>query len=160
MINIRQAKKFCKEDISLIENYEQANNDKTQTWDCHHRDEVKVLPAGMTVLRSRQDLIDNDRYYDCPANELIFMTSSEHRRLHNKVRTFTKETRRKISESKKGKTHSNETRRKMSESHKGKRPKNLDDLHKSQKGKQRTAETRRKISESLKANNKNRKSDT
>ena len=40
MINEGCAKKYCCEDLSLIENYELAINDQTQTWDCHHRGEV------------------------------------------------------------------------------------------------------------------------
>ena len=42
MINVNQAKAYCCEDISLIENYEQALNDKTQTWDCHHKLEIEL----------------------------------------------------------------------------------------------------------------------
>lgn len=83
MINEKLVKQYCKEDISLIENYEIAISDNTQTWHCHHRDEVKVLPSGMRVIRLSQDLIEAGRYYNCPANELIFLTNSEHRRLHN-----------------------------------------------------------------------------
>lgn len=116
MINEKYAKKFCKEDISKIENYDKAVNDTTQTWHCHHRDEVKFLPSGMTVLCSRQDLIENDRYYNCPANELIFLTKSEHRKLHGKYKTT--DHRRKIGEANKNKKLSEETRRKMSESKK------------------------------------------
>jgi len=29
---------FCKDDISLIENYEEAINDENETWICHHKD--------------------------------------------------------------------------------------------------------------------------
>ena len=36
MIN-EGVKKFCNEDISLIENYNKAISDSNQTWDCHHR---------------------------------------------------------------------------------------------------------------------------
>ena len=32
MINARQAHLFCKDDILLIENYDKAMNDTTQTW--------------------------------------------------------------------------------------------------------------------------------
>lgn len=32
MINTAQANKYCKEDISLIEKYQIAVNDNTQTW--------------------------------------------------------------------------------------------------------------------------------
>lgn len=84
MINLRQAKKFCKDDISLIENYDKAIADTTQTWDCHHRDEVKVLPSGIKVIRTAEELIENGRYVSCPANELIFLTHAEHTSLHFK----------------------------------------------------------------------------
>ena len=104
MISEICAKMLCKEDISLIENYDKAINDTTQLWHCHHREEVKVLPSGMTVLRSRQDLIDNDRYYNCPANELVFLTPTEHKSLHSCNRSTS--TIRKIIEANKGKTRS------------------------------------------------------
>lgn len=76
--------KYCKEDISLIENYEKAIADKENMWDCHHRDEVRVLPSGLVVLRTMEELIENGRYYDCPANELIFMKREDHLALHGK----------------------------------------------------------------------------
>ena len=40
MINFEWAKKFCKDDISLIENFDKAISDSNQTWDCHHRREI------------------------------------------------------------------------------------------------------------------------
>lgn len=83
MISESHAKRYCREDITLIENYSEAMNDKSQTWECHHRDEVKTLPSGIVVIRSKQDLLTNGRYYNCPANELIFLTKAEHSRLHS-----------------------------------------------------------------------------
>lgn len=83
MICEKQAKRYCRDSLALIENYDKAINDTTQTWHCHHRDEVKVLPSGIIVIRSTQDLKDAGRYFDCPANELIFLTKSEHRKLHS-----------------------------------------------------------------------------
>ena len=115
-----QAKKYCKEDISKIENYEKAIADKTQTWACHHRDEVKTLPSGIEVKRSIEELIENGRYYHCPANELIFLTQSEHNRLHNVGKHLSEEHKRKLIEANKGKTHSEETKRKIGEASKGK----------------------------------------
>lgn len=105
MICIYAVKKFCKEDPSKIENYDKATADKTQTWHCHHRDEIRTLPSGMTVIRSREELIENGRYYNCPANELIFLTKSEHSKLHNTCRTHTEEAKIKISKSLKGNTY-------------------------------------------------------
>lgn len=100
----RDVKSYCKEDISLIENYDKAINDKEHTWDCHHRDEIRTLPSGMKVYRSKQELIDNGRYYNCPANELIFLTASEHQSLHKTNRT--------------GWTHSEDTKKNMRHPHK------------------------------------------
>ena len=122
MINEKQARKYCKEDISKIENYEKATADTTQTWDLHHRTEI-------WWNCSAKDLIKNECYYHRKACELIFLTPSEHHRLHNKSRTGKKspfygkthsdDTRRKLSESMKGHTVSEETRRKLSEARKG-----------------------------------------
>lgn len=79
-VNVR---KFCNEDIDKIENYDKAITDSSKTWHCHHRDEIRTLPSGITVIRSMQDLKDTGRYYDCPANELIFLTPSEHQKIHH-----------------------------------------------------------------------------
>ena len=117
MINLRAVKEFCK-DYTLIENYEEAINDKTQTWICHH-----ILGE----ILSREQLLDHDFYYDVPACMLKFVTKREHKQIHQNGKHLSDETRRKISESMKGKssprkgvTLSDETRKKMSESHKGK----------------------------------------
>ena len=40
MINEYQAKRYCKEDLSKIENYDKAIADTSQIWDCHHRTEI------------------------------------------------------------------------------------------------------------------------
>lgn len=121
----RNAQKYCCEDLSLIENYELAKNDpKPKKWCIHHRDECKVLPSGIIVRRTPEELIENGRYYNCPANELIFLTQSEHWKLHhkmgsidyNKVATNTKEAMKTISKDKlaywKGKTQTVEQKQK------------------------------------------------
>ena len=100
MINKKNVNTYCSEDISLIENYEQAINDKTQTWDCHHR---KETDENISV----PELIKLDLYFNRPANELIFLTPTEHRSLHTYL-TF------------KGKPKSKEWKKKMSEANKGK----------------------------------------
>jgi hypothetical protein len=120
MINITTVKKYCSEDISLIENYRLATDDETEMWHCHHRDECKVLPSGMIAIRSKIELIENGRYYNCPANELVFMRNSEHMALHRKF--MSSETKEKMSNAKMGKkrgSFSKETREKMSLAHKG-----------------------------------------
>lgn len=109
MINEKYAKKFCKEDISKIENYDKAVNDTTQTWHCHHRTEI-------WWNCSKQDLIDNDCYNNRKACELIFLTPSEHLRLHNTGKSISVETRRKLS----NRVMSDETRKKISNANIGK----------------------------------------
>ena len=118
MISTRTAKAYCRDDISLIENYDKAVSDTTQMWHCHHRRET---------IYSRLGLLEIGEYYNRPACELIFLTSLEHNRLHNLGKCLSAESRKKYSEVKKGennpffgKHHSEETRTKMSESQKGK----------------------------------------
>lgn len=85
----RDAQRYCKEDLSLIENYELAKNDPTPNkWCIHHRDEIRITPSGLISHRSVEELVENDRYYNCPANELIFLTQSDHWKLHHKLGTF------------------------------------------------------------------------
>lgn len=141
MISIRKAKKYCKEDISLIENYDIAVADTKNRWIIHHRDEVKILPLGIRVNRSVEYLKENGRYYNCPANELIFMLQKDHARVHftghtyNKGRTMPDEQRLKCARPAEqngmfGKHHSEETRNKISESKQGKHIKPFTDEHK------------------------------
>lgn len=101
----RRAKDYCYEDISLIENYEQAVNDKTQMWDCHHR---KETDEGL----SKAELIKQGLYWNRPASELIFLTRAEHIRLHKKGSHLSAQTKANISSAKKDK--------KLSEEHKAK----------------------------------------
>ena len=75
MINFKYEKKYCCEDAYLIDNYEQAVKDK-QFWDCHHRLETDL---GL----SADELKEQDKYFNVPASELIFMTRSDHLRLHH-----------------------------------------------------------------------------
>lgn len=145
MINDRQARKFCKEDISKIKNYDKAIADTTQTWHCHHMTET-------WWNCSKKELIENECYYNRKACELIFLTPEEHMRLHNKVRTFTEETRRKMSESHKGHTVSEETRCKISEANKGRTfsEESRIKMSESRKGRTFSEESRRKMSEAKK----------
>lgn len=100
MIKEKNVKMYCCDDISLIENYNEAINDKEQTWHCHHLNEDKF---------SRNELIKLNMYYNRPANELIFLTLYEHNKLHKKFNNNFL-----------GKCHSDDTKRRISESHKGK----------------------------------------
>lgn len=75
-------KKFCKNcEIHLIENYDKAMADTTQTWVCHHRLE---LNSDGRYLHSSKELMEMGLYYDRPANELILLTKSQHQILHGK----------------------------------------------------------------------------
>lgn len=100
MISQTQAKKYCKDDISQIENYDLAINDKTRKWVIHHR---------RGTIYSRYGLKEIGEYYKRPAIELIFMLKEEHDRFHHieKNNPFF------------GKHHSEETKKKMSESQMG-----------------------------------------
>lgn len=157
-------KNICRESLSLIENYKQAAEDKTQIWDCHHRDEIKILPSGIKVIRSRQELIENNRYFQCPANELIFLKRNEHIKLHSKNQQVEK--RNKISQTLKGHPVSQSTKEKLSAKNKGqKRGKRSEEwcqkisiARKGQpskmKGVPRSEETKMKISQTLKLKRK------
>lgn len=74
MINIRETRKYCCEDISLIENCVKAMNDKEVVWHIHHRKGEK---------QSRGQLIEDGLYYDRPASELIFLHPLEHKLIHH-----------------------------------------------------------------------------
>ena len=56
----------------LIENYDKAMTDETQTWEVHHRKEE---------LYSSKELVERGEYYDVLLEELIFLTPSEHRKI-------------------------------------------------------------------------------
>ena len=83
MINEYYAKRFCSEDISLIDNYHQAIADQTKMWDTHHRRECDA--NGKTLFTKKQ-LIEMNLYYNRPAAELIFVTRSMHLKLHREMR--------------------------------------------------------------------------
>ena len=139
MLNQTNAKKFCCEDISLIENYNIALNDSEQIYDVHHR-----LETELNV--SRQYLIDNNLYYNRPSSELIFLSHSEHASLHSKNRTFTDEQRKHMSEVQRGRTFTYEHRKHMSEAQI-----EYYKIHDSpNKGKHHSEETKQKLSDYFK----------
>lgn len=105
MICLQEVKKYCKE-YWLIENYDQAMADKSQTWHCHHRHEIDwALP--------KEELIAIGRYYDVHYSELIFLTPKEHVRLHKTGENNPNYGKEGVF---KGKQHTEETKHKMSES--------------------------------------------
>ena len=79
MINEKKAKRYCSEDISLIEHYHEAIADEERMWDVHHRRECDE--NGRTLFTSKQ-LTDMGLYFKRPASELIFVTRSMHWKLH------------------------------------------------------------------------------
>lgn len=84
MIHRTNAKSFCKDDISKIENYELAISDKNENWVCHHRLE---LTLDGEFAHTREELIRMDMYYNRPYFELIWLPKSEHSKLHYMVNT-------------------------------------------------------------------------
>ena len=62
----------------LIENYEDAVNDTTQTWICHHRLEEFYLAKELKLM---------GKYYDVSPEELIFVTRKEHLKLPHKSKS-------------------------------------------------------------------------
>lgn len=103
MIYERMAKLFCSDDISNIENYIEALNDKDNVWDCHHKLEIHS-----DYNNSRNDLKLMNLYYHRPSGELIFIKHNEHTKLHHTGMklNFTNEHKEAISKAIKGKVHS------------------------------------------------------
>lgn len=126
-------KKYCKDDISLIENYDKAIADKDNIWDCHHRKETIV---------SKKELLEHNEYFNRPASELIFLTHSEHMALHNTLKFKGKPSHLKGKPSHlKGKHLSEETKQKISIAKKG---------NKYRLGKPFTEEAKQKLSDAFK----------
>lgn len=74
---------YCKDDITKIENYEEAKADGFNGWQLHHRLETHTSDGELRkVDLLAKELIALDMYYNRPAEELILMTAKEHRRLH------------------------------------------------------------------------------
>ena len=134
--------KFCKEP-EKIENYEKAAADNFKGWCVHHRLETHNSDGERRLVDiTVAELQALDMYYNRPAEELIFLTSSEHSILHNKGESHPMY----------GKHHSDESKKKMSEVRKGK-PKTEEwrkRIGEANKGKKMSEEARRKMSEARK----------
>ena len=155
----QRAYKYCREDLSLVENYAEAMADKTQVWHVHHRDEIRVLPSGMVVRRSIQDLIDAGRYYQCPANELIFVTPAMHNTIHflgcvgnRKGSSQSTETRLKLRAANLGKRYAPEVNAKKGRSHTVS-PETREKIRQKAMGRKVSPELRARISAKLKGRN-------
>lgn len=117
MINKRAFNKnrkdcFC-ENPELIENYDRAITDTSQTWVCHHR-----LEEFCTI----SELMEIERYFFVKPEDLIFLTRKDHSILHGNMQ-WKKELQSEImvntNKKNKGKKLSEKQKRKISESCKG-----------------------------------------
>ena len=110
--------KYCK-DYENIENYEAAKKDNFKCWEVHHRLETHTSDGERRLVDiTRDELLALGMYCNRPAEELIFLTKSEHYILHKKGKPRSAETRKKISiamKCKPGKPHSEESKKKISE---------------------------------------------
>ncbi len=89
MIKNSKVKLFCRDDISLIENYNEAVADTENVWVCHHRLE---LTLDGEFANSKADLIRHGMYFKRPYFELIFMKKSDHFSMHRKRKAMSYET--------------------------------------------------------------------
>lgn len=151
---------YCK-DIESVKNYDKAKADNFKNWHCHHILETHNSDGERRLVDiSPDELKALGMYYNVPAEQLIFMSSSEHLSLHNKGklspktvehrnkisealkgRPLSEEHRKKLSETLKGRTISKETRKKIGEAKKGEKNPNY--------GKHLSEETKNKLSEAL-----------
>ena len=102
MISVENASKYCN-DIENIEGYDKAVSSE-ERYDCHHRLETHTSDGERRkVDLSKEELIALGMYYNRSASELVFMTRTEHTKLHKIDKHPSEETIRKRSESMKGK---------------------------------------------------------
>lgn len=141
---------YCK-DYKNIENFYKAKTDNFVGWCCHHRKGADISAEELQAL---------GKYYDIPAEELIFMTRAEHSSLHQKGKPKSAEHKKKLSEAMKGeknpaygkqyrlgKSHSDESKKKMSEAKKG---------NQNAKGHSLSEESKKKLSEASRINSTGR----
>lgn len=93
-----EVRKYCRKIYHhLIENYDEAINSE-EMYVCHHRKEI--TEDGRNAY-SANDLIDLGEYFHRPPEELIFLTQSAHKSLHeaanNRDRCTTVEHKRELS---------------------------------------------------------------
>ena len=155
MANYRYYKRYCK-DIENVENFEKAKADNFKGWCCHHRMQTWTSDGKRREVDiTAAELIALDMYYDRPAEELIFLTESEHTSLHQKGKRKSVEHNMRNSEAHKGKQFSEEHRKKLSDA-----KKNISDETKkkmSEAAKNRSTSHRNKISEAKKGKPSNTK---
>lgn len=93
MINVSKVNRFCRDDIKLIENYNEAVSDTENVWACHHRLE---LTLDGEFANSKADLIRYGMYYKRPYFELIFLKITDHKKLHAAKKALTETAKRRF----------------------------------------------------------------
>lgn len=125
MYNMNKLRKYCRDDISKIENYHDAINSPEQ-YVLHHRLE---LTLDGEFAHTPEDLKRMGMYYNRPYFELIFLTKSEHQRIHAQNRSNSSLNKMKSSLSLRtgelnnfyGKHHSDDTKQKISKANRGRK---------------------------------------
>lgn len=135
-MQLKYYKRYCS-DIENVENFERAKADNFKGWQLHHRLETLTSDGKRrSVDITAAELKSLNMYFDRPAEELVFMTTKEHRQLHTEGKQgYWKDKTNPMY----GKHHSEETKKKLSEAAKGRPSPN--------KGKHLSEETRKKLSE-------------
>lgn len=70
------------EDFECIENFNNAYRDNFKGWIIHHRAETYKANGDYKDNTSSASLMKSNRYYNRPAEELIFLRADEHMKLH------------------------------------------------------------------------------
>ena len=116
MINLKSVLRKCCDDITKIENFNEAINDERHMWDCHHRLETHNEDGTLREeFISQAELIEKGMYWKRPASELIFLGQFEHQSLHRKGQKMSDEQKEKISEALTGREMPEETKQKISD---------------------------------------------
>lgn len=77
--SICNKERYCCESLEDVENYQRAMADNFEGWDLHHR--LEINEQGKVRFTMKQ-LKKFGLYYNRPASELIWLTKSEHMRMH------------------------------------------------------------------------------
>lgn len=153
--------RYCK-DYENIENYDKAKKDNFKNWECHHRLETHTSDGERRLVDiTLAELQALGMYYHRPADELIFLTKSEHSSLHK----LSSETRKRLSDINKGrnnpfygKHHTKENKKRISAASKGRRhtEEARKKMREAKKGKHLLEETKQKIAEAARINSMGR----
>ena len=134
--------KFCKE-YTNIENYYRAKKDNFKGWDCHHRLETHNSDGERRLVDiTVAELQALGMYYNRPPEELIFLRKGE----HTALRKVSDSTKKKLSDTGKGKPKSEEAKKKMSEAKKDRYTGENNSFY----GKHHSEEAKKKMSEANK----------